>query len=324
MDTNIILGIILSFAISIILCPVLIPTLKKIKFGQYIREEGPESHKSKAGTPTMGGMIILISLVVTSLFFIKDYPKIIPILLVTVGFGIVGFMDDFIKVAMKRNEGLSEIQKLICETLITIGFAVYMVKYSGIETEVIIPFTNGVTFEMSTWLYVAMLFFVVLGTVNGANFTDGLDGLATSVTLMISIFFMVVSIGTQSGIEPITAALTGALLGFFLFNVYPARVFMGDTGSLALGGFVAATAYMLKMPLFILIVAFIYLIEIVSVMIQVTYFKITKKIYGEGRRIFKMTPIHHHFEKCGYMETQIVAAFAIVTAILCLVGYIAL
>lgn len=324
MDTNIIFGIILSFVISITLCPIVIPFLKKIKFGQYIREEGPESHKSKAGTPTMGGMIILVSMIITSLFFVKDYPKIVPVLFVTVGFGIVGFIDDFIKVVMKRNEGLNQIQKMLCEIVITTIFAIYMVKYSEIGTEIIIPFTNGSTVKMGIALYVIMLFIAVLGTVNGANFTDGLDGLATSVTLMISIFFMVVSIGTKSGIEPITAALTGALLGFFLFNVYPARVFMGDTGSLALGGFVAATAYMLKMPLFILIVAFIYLIEIVSVMIQVTYFKITKKIYGEGRRIFKMTPIHHHFEKCGYMETQIVAAFAIITAMLCLIGYIAL
>lgn len=323
MDTNIIFGIIMSFVISIILCPIVIPILKKVKFGQYIREEGPESHKSKAGTPTMGGMIILFSLIVTSLFFIKDYPKIVPILFVTIGFGIVGFLDDFIKVVMKRNEGLNQIQKMLCEIVITAIFAFYMVKYSGMGTEIIIPFTHGNTVDMG-WLFIPMLFFVVLGTVNGANFTDGLDGLATSVTLMIAVFFMVVSIGTNSGIAPVTAALAGALMGFLLFNVYPARVFMGDTGSLALGGFVAATAYMMKMPLFILIVAFIYLMEIVTVMMQVTYFKITKKIYGQGRRIFKMTPIHHHFEKCGYMETQIVAAFTVVTAVLCLLGYIAL
>lgn len=249
----------------------------------------------------MGGMIILFSLIVTSLFFIKDYPKIVPILFVTIGFGIVGFLDDFIKVVMKRNEGLNQIQKMLCEIVITAIFAFYMVKYSGMGTEIIIPFTHGQTVDMG-WLFIPMLFFVVLGTVNGANFTDGLDGLATSVTLMIAVFFMVVSIGTNSGIAPVTAALAGALMGFLLFNVYPARVFMGDTGSLALGGFVAATAYMMKMPLFILIVAFIYLMEIVTVMMQVTYFKITKKIYGQGRRIFKMTPIHHHFEKCGYVK----------------------
>ena len=181
---------------------------------------------------------------------------------------------------MKRNEGLNQIQKMLCEIVITAIFAFYMVKYSGMGTEIIIPFTHGQTVDMG-WLFIPMLFFVVLGTVNGANFTDGLDGLATSVTLMIAVFFMVVSIGTNSGIAPVTAALAGALMGFLLFNVYPARVFMGDTGSLALGGFVAATAYMMKMPLFILIVAFIYLMEIVTVMMQVTYFKITKKIYGK-------------------------------------------
>ena len=243
MDTNIIFGIIMSFVISIILCPIVIPILKKVKFGQYIREEGPESHKSKAGTPTMGGMIILFSLIVTSLFFIKDYPKIVPILFVTIGFGIVGFLDDFIKVVMKRNEGLNQIQKMLCEIVITAIFAFYMVKYSGMGTEIIIPFTHGQTVDMG-WLFIPMLFFVVLGTVNGANFTDGLDGLATSVTLMIAVFFMVVSIGTNSGIAPVTAALAGALMGFLLFKLTDIlqEYFMGDTGSLALGGFVACNS----------------------------------------------------------------------------------
>ena len=323
MDTNIIFGIIMSFVISIILCPIVIPILKKVKFGQYIREEGPESHKSKAGTPTMGGMIILFSLIVTSLFFIKDYPKIVPILFVTIGFGIVGFLDDFIKVVMKRNEGLNQIQKMLCEIVITAIFAFYMVKYSGMGTEIIIPFTHGQTVDMG-WLFIPMLFFVVLGTVNGANFTDGLDGLATSVTLMIAVFFMVVSIGTNSGIAPVTAALAGALMGFLLFNVYPARVFMGDTGSLALGGFVSSMAFMLKMPIFIVIVACIYLLESLSDIIQVSWFKYTKKKYGEGRRVFKMAPLHHHFQESGYAETQVVAAFAIATAMLCLIGYLAL
>ena len=271
----------------------------------------------------MGGMIILFSLIVTSLFFIKDYPKIVPILFVTIGFGIVGFLDDFIKVVMKRNEGLNQIQKMLCEIVITAIFAFYMVKYSGMGTEIIIPFTHGQTVDMG-WLFIPMLFFVVLGTVNGANFTDGLDGLATSVTLMIAVFFMVVSIGTNSGIAPVTAALAGALMGFLLFNVYPARVFMGDTGSLALGGFVSSMAFMLKMPIFIVIVACIYLLESLSDIIQVSWFKYTKKKYGEGRRVFKMAPIHHHFQESGYAETQVVAAFAIATAMLCLIGYLAL
>ena len=195
-----------------------------------------------------------------------------------------------------------------------------MIKYIGTST--IIPFTSGYEITMPTWLFVIFLFIAVIGTVNGANFTDGLDGLATSVTIIIAVFFTMVSIGT--GLEPISAAFVGALMGFFLYNVYPARVFMGDTGSLALGGYVAAIAFVLKMPIFIVIVAFIYLIEVISVMMQVTWFKYTKKKYGEGRRIFKMAPLHHHFQESGYTETQVVAAFAVVTAILCLIGYLGL
>lgn len=318
MDTTIIFGILLSFVISVILCPIVIPFLKKLKFGQYEREEGPASHKSKSGTPTMGGMIILVSMLVTSLFFVKDYPKIAPILFATLGFGIVGFLDDYIKVVMKRNLGLTEIQKTIGQLIVTTIFAVYLMKFSDVGTAIIIPFTNEMTVDLGI-LYIPFLYIVMLGTVNGANFTDGLDGLATSVTIIIAVFFMVVSIGTGSGIEPVAAATVGALLGFFLFNKHPARVFMGDTGSLALGGFVASVACMLKMPLFIVIVAFIYLLEVLSVIIQVTYFKIT-----HGKRIFKMAPIHHHFELCGYSETQVVTGFAVATAILCVIGYLAL
>lgn len=318
MDTNIIFGIVLSFVISVILCPIVIPFLKKLKFGQYEREEGPASHKSKSGTPTMGGMIILASMLVTSLFFVKDYPKTAPVMFVTLGFGIVGFLDDYIKVVMKRNLGLTEMQKTVGQLIVTTIFAVYLLGFSDVGTDIIIPFMGGKTIELG-WLYIPFLYIVMLGTVNGANFTDGLDGLATSVTIIIAVFFMVVSIGTGSGIEPVAASAVGALMGFFLFNKHPARVFMGDTGSLALGGFVASVACMLKMPLFIVIVAFIYLLEVVSVILQVSYFKIT-----HGKRIFKMAPIHHHFELCGYSETQVVTGFAIVTAILCVVGYLAL
>jgi phospho-N-acetylmuramoyl-pentapeptide-transferase len=178
----------------------------------------------------------------------------------------------------------------------------------------LIPFSNGQYLDFK-FLTIPIMFFVVIGTVNGVNFTDGLDGLASSVTVLVATFFSVVAIVTKSGIEPVTCAVVGALLGFLLFNVYPASVFMGDTGSLALGGFVAATAYMLQMPLFILLVGAIYLIEVLSVMIQVTYFKKTG-----GKRIFKMAPIHHHFELCGWSETKVVAMFSILTAILCLIA----
>lgn len=323
-STAIILSIIIAFAVSVILCPLVIPMLQKMKFGQYIREEGPKSHQSKSGTPTMGGMIILAGVIVTSLVFIvvEKQTKIVPVLFMTVGFGIIGFLDDYIKVVKKRNLGLTEIQKLIGQFVVTGIFAFYLIKYSDVGCGIIIPFTHGQEITMPVWLFVIFLFISVIGTVNGANFTDGLDGLATSVTIVIAAFFLMVSIGT--GLDLASGAMLGALLGFFLYNVYPARVFMGDTGSLALGGYVAAVAFMLKMPLFIIIVAFIYLIEVISVMLQVSWFKFTKKKYGEGRRIFKMAPIHHHYQENGYSETQVVAAFAVVTAILCMVGYLAL
>ena len=193
-----------------------------------------------------------------------------------------------------------------------------MVNHSGLGTDVIIPFSGGKEWHLGI-LYIPILFVVVLGTVNGANFTDGLDGLASSVTLIVAVFFSVVSIGMKSGIEPITCAVVGSLMGFLLFNVYPAKVFMGDTGSLALGGFVAGTAYVMQMPLFILIVGLIYLVEVLSVIIQVTYFKAT-----HGKRIFKMAPIHHHFELCGWSETRVVAVFSVITAVMCMIALLAL
>jgi len=297
--------------------PVIIPILRKLKMGQTEREEGVQSHLKKAGTPTMGGVIILGSIVLTSVIYIKDYPKLIPILFVTLGFGLIGFLDDYLKVVMKRSDGLFPKQKMGLQILVTAVFAFYLIKT---ETPMgwLIPFSGGKYIEWG-WLSIPFLFIVVIGTVNGVNFTDGLDGLASSVTVLVATFFTVVAIGTKSGIEPITCAVVGALLGFLLFNVYPASVFMGDTGSLALGGFVASTAYMLQMPFFIAIVGLIYLIEVLSVMIQVTYFKKTG-----GKRIFKMAPIHHHFELCGWSETKVVAVFSIITAILCLIALMAM
>ncbi|MBP3462415.1 MAG: phospho-N-acetylmuramoyl-pentapeptide-transferase [Tyzzerella sp.] len=318
MDYKIILPVLLSFALSVIMGPVVIPILRKLKMKQTEREDGVQSHLKKAGTPTMGGVIILASIVLTSLFFIKDYPKIIPIMFVTVGFGLIGFLDDYLKVVMKRSDGLYPKQKMALQILVTAVFAFYIVKVAQVPLTMLIPFTDGKYLDLG-FLAVPMLFIVIIGTVNGVNFTDGLDGLASSVTVLVATFFTVVAIGTKSGIEPITCAVVGALLGFLLFNVYPASVFMGDTGSLALGGFVASTAYVLQMPLFIVIVGMIYLVEVLSVIIQVTYFKKTG-----GKRIFKMAPIHHHFELCGWSETRVVAVFSIVTAILCLVALAAM
>ena len=318
MDFKIVLPVLLSFILSVIMGPVVIPILRKLKMKQTEREDGVKSHLKKAGTPTMGGVIILTSIVVTSLFFIKDYPKIIPIMFVTVGFGLIGFLDDYLKVVMKRSDGLYPKQKMGFQILVTAVFAFYIVKIAQIPLTMLIPFTDGKYLDLG-FLAVPMLFVVMIGTVNGVNFTDGLDGLASSVTVLVATFFTVVAIGTKSGVEPITCAVVGALLGFLLFNVYPASVFMGDTGSLALGGFVASTAYVLQMPLFIILVGMIYLVEVLSVMIQVTYFKKTG-----GKRIFKMAPIHHHFELCGWSETRVVAVFSIVTAILCLVALVAM
>lgn len=311
---KVILPVIISFGVCAILCPILIPYLKRLKFGQYVREEGPQSHLKKTGTPTMGGIVIVLSIAITSIIYIKDYPDIIPVLFSTIGFGIIGFMDDYIKVVMKRSMGLRAWQKLVGQILVTAILCYYLMNFTEIGTEVLIPFSGGHYLDLS-YLFIPAFFVVVLGTVNGSNFTDGLDGLESSVTVLIATFFTVVAIGMQSGISPITCAVAGSLLAFLLYNVYPAKVFMGDTGSLALGGFVAASAYMLKLPLFILIVALIYLVEVLSVMLQVSYFKLTK-----GKRIFKMAPIHHHFELMGWAETRVVAVFSIVTAILCLIA----
>ncbi len=317
-NMNLIMPVVIAFAISVVLSPVLIPFLKKLKFGQFVRDDGPQSHLKKSGTPTMGGIIILLSIAITSLLYIGEYKEIIPVLFVTIGFGLVGFLDDYIKVVMKRSLGLRAWQKLLGQIVVTGVFAYYLLNVMNLGTEIIIPFTNGATWDLG-FLYVPFIFIVLLGTVNGVNFTDGLDGLASGVTVLVATFFTVVAIGTGSGISPITGAVVGSLLGFLIYNVYPARVFMGDTGSLALGGFVAASACVLKMPLFILIIGMIYLVEVLSVIIQVTYFKMTG-----GKRIFKMAPIHHHFELCGWSETRVVAVFSIITAILCLVALMAL
>lgn len=313
-DFKMVLPVLLAFAISVILGPVIIPYLRRLKMGQTERKEGVQSHLKKAGTPTMGGIIFLLATVVTSLFYVKDYPKIIPVLFLTLGFGIIGFLDDYLKVVLKRSDGLMPGQKMACQIVVTAVFAFYLIKFTDVSMTMKIPFFPGHELDFGI-LTIPILFVAVIGCVNGVNFTDGLDGLASSVTIMVATFFSVIAIGTKSGIEPITCAVVGALMGFLLFNVYPAKIFMGDTGSLALGGFVAGTAYMLQMPLFLLIVGLIYVVEVLSVMIQVSYFKAT-----HGKRFFKMAPIHHHFELCGWSETRVVAVFSIVTAILCLIA----
>ena len=284
MDYKVFIPVLISFVLSVILGPLVIPVLRRLKMDQTEREDGVQSHLKKAGTPTMGGVMILLAVVITSVIYIGRYPKIIPILFLTLGFGLIGFLDDYLKVVMKRSDGLFPKQKM---ALTDCGNSNLCILYGEIcrdSTYNADSVFSGGRYLNIGWLAIPLMFFAVIGTVNGVNFTDGLDGLASSVTVLVATFFTVVAIGTKSGIEPITCAVVGALLGFLLFNVYPASVFMGDTGSLALGGFVASAAYMLQMPIFIIIVGFIYLVEVLSVMIQVTYFKKTggKRIFQDG------------------------------------------
>ena len=318
MYKEIIIPTLISFAISVILGPFMIPFLRRLKVGQTVRDEGPKSHLQKTGTPTMGGLLILTAMTVTSLFYMKEYPKILPILFLTLGFGLIGFLDDYIKVVLKRSMGLRAWQKMGLQIIVTGVFAFYLTNYTDVGVAWKIPFWSGHYISLGIWT-IPLLFIMIIGTVNGVNFTDGLDGLATSITVLVATFFTVCAIGLGADITPITCAAVGALLGFLLFNGYPASVFMGDTGSLALGGFVSACACMMQLEFFVVIVGFIYLAEVISVMLQVTYFKLTG-----GKRIFKMAPIHHHFELCGWKETKVVGVFSIITAILCLIGLIAL
>lgn len=315
MDNILFLSLFLSFIITVLIAPSFIPFLLRLKVGQTVRDDGPESHLKKNGTPTMGGLIFLIGITAGSLIFSIRYSDVFPVLLMTLGFGLVGFIDDYIKVVLKRSMGFKAWQKMCCQFLITAAFAVYMKLYSGVGLAMRIPFTNGYEIDFG-WFSVVILFVAVLGTVNGSNFTDGVDGLASSVTVVIAGFFAVIALRENIGVIPVALSVMGGLLGFLCFNCHPAKVFMGDTGSLALGGFVISIAYMLKLPLFVIIVAFIYFAEVLSVIIQVGYFKLT-----HGKRVFRMAPIHHHFELGGWSETKVVTVFTIVTLLLCAVAY---
>lgn len=311
---EIIVPVLISFAISVVMAPLLIPVLIRLKAGQTVRDDGPKTHLRKSGTPTMGGILILFSVTATSLLYTGEYKRIVPILFLTLGFGMIGLLDDFIKVILKRSMGLNPLQKIILQILVTSLFAYYMVNLSGVSLAMRIPFLEGRFIDFGIW-NVPMLFLVVIGTANGTNFTDGLDGLLGSVTVLTSAFFSVAAAGMMMGISPITGSVAGALLGFLLYNVHPANVFMGDTGSLALGAFLAASAYMMQMPLYLPIVGFVYVIEVLSVILQVVWFKISG-----GKRLLKMAPLHHHFELCGLSEVSIVTVFSIVTAVLCMIA----
>ncbi|MDF2612576.1 MAG: phospho-N-acetylmuramoyl-pentapeptide-transferase [Clostridia bacterium] len=310
-------AVLIAFFLNVVISPFVIPLLQKLKFGQNIRHDGPDSHFKKSGTPTMGGIIILTSMVLTSLLFAIGNKELQIILFVTVAFGLIGFIDDYIKIVKKRSLGLTAKQKIIAQVIVTLIFGYLLKYYLEINTSIILPFSRGKELDLGM-LFWPFLGIAVLGVVNAVNLTDGLDGLASGVTVLVATYFAAIAWAMNSNVLPIAAAAVGSLLGFLLFNSYPAKVFMGDTGSLALGGFVISTAFVMKMPLFILIVGIIYVVENISVILQVVYFKKTKK------RLFKMAPIHHHFELSGWPETKVVTVFCIVTAIMCLLGLIAL
>ena len=313
----VLLPVLISFLITVIANLLLIPLLRRLKMGQTERELGVESHLQKAGTPTMGGISFLIGIAVTSVIFGWKYTQIWPVFIITILFAAVGFTDDYLKVVRKRSDGLSVKQKLVLELIVSVIFFIVLKFITKTSLELLIPFKG--TLADIGWLSLPLLIIAVLGTVNGVNFTDGLDGLNTSVTIVVAMFFAIVSVIKGTGVTPFITAVIGALMAFLIFNAYPAKVFMGDTGSLALGGFVIGTAYMLQMPLFVIIVGFVYLAEVLSVILQVGYFKISG-----GKRIFKMAPIHHHFELSGFSETKVVALFTVITGILAVIGGMAL
>lgn len=298
-----------------VLTPMSLKFLRRLKFGQFVRDDGPESHLAKEGTPTMGGLAFIIVIVLMGLIASIKQADIVPILLVSIAFGFVGFIDDYIKVVKRRSLGFKAYQKLLAQIIITGLYCYYMMTATVDGTSIIIPFVEGLSVDLG-YLYIPFIMIFMLGTVNGVNLTDGVDGLATSVTLAVLSFFLIVSITINGGISLILGIGIGALFGFLIYNAHPAALFMGDTGSLFLGGLVSAVALYFRMPLIIILVGLIYLLEVISVMIQVGYFKVT-----HGKRFFKMAPIHHHFELSGWKETKVVYVFTIITVFLCIVAY---
>lgn len=319
-DIGYLILFLMSLLITIVTGPVLIPWLHRLKFGQQILEDGPKWHQKKSGTPTMGGIMFIIAVTVGAVVAIavKKDIKLLIMLLITLGFGLIGFIDDYVKVVKKRNMGLTASQKFLLQAVLSFIY-ILVLKFTGnLTSEIIIPFMER-TIEMPWWLYFVFVMFVVCGTVNAVNLTDGLDGLAAGITVIVSLFFAFAAVMTEDKSAAYLAiCIAGGCIGFLFFNKYPARVFMGDTGSLFLGGAISVLAVGLEMPLILVIAGFVYLFETLSVIMQVASFKLT------GKRIFKMSPIHHHFEMCGWKETKIVCVFSAVTLILCIIAFLAI
>lgn len=308
--------LIIGFILSLIIGYIFIPMLTRLKVGQVVRDDGPKTHLGKNGTPTMGGVIILLAILLVSGLYSLKYPDILPILMVTLGFGIIGFIDDYIKIVLKRSMGLRAWQKMLGLLIISTVFVIYLIEVKRIGTEIYIPFFN-LFLDIPKLVYIPFAIIVMLASTNSLNLTDGLDGLATGVTVIIMAFFTIVSMAMEDMASIIfCSTLTGACLGFLTYNINPAKVFMGDTGSLALGGAFSAVALYLQMPLILLIVAGVCVLEALSVIIQVAVFKKT------GKRVFKMAPLHHHFELCGWSEMTVVWFFWGLTILLSIIGLI--
>ena len=312
--------LLLSFCGGLIVSLIVIPILRKLKVGQIEREDGPQSHLKKQGTPTMGGLAIIVTIILMGVVSYIQYKakeptvvrNLIPLILVSVGFGLVGLVDDFKKLVLKNTEGLKPAYKMLGLLIISVSFVIYL--YKTIGTQTLIPIIKTYV-AMPVLLYVPFAIFVMLGTTNAVNLTDGIDGLATSVTTIIIACLTVIGIMIDvKEVVLLGSIVCGANLAFLIFNMYPAKVFMGDTGSLLLGGVIVAMALYLKMPLILIVIALIPVLETLSVMMQVAYFKKT------GKRIFKMAPLHHHFELSGWNENKIVSIFSIITLVLCFVG----
>ena len=315
--------LIISFIISIIMGFIIIPILKKRKVGQIERDDGPQSHLKKQGTPTMGGIIIIITmtLVVIGTYIYLSIigetdiaHKLLPILLLTIGFGLIGFIDDFKKLVLKNTEGLKPSYKMIGLLIISVAYVIYLVYGLKIETQTYIPIIKTYM-GMPVFVYIPFAILVILGATNAVNLTDGIDGLSSSVCAIIITWLAIIGISLQLYEVSIFASIViGAVLGFLMFNIHPAKVFMGDTGSLMLGGVISGLALYLEMPLLLLVIALIPVLETISVMIQVVYFKKT------GKRFFKMAPLHHHFELSGWKENKVVVVFSVATLLLCIIG----
>ena len=315
--------LLVSFGVAVVLGLIILPILKKLKISQEERSEGPKSHLSKKGTPTMGGIISIVAIILltvaTGLLYAKNgeievVKRLIPLLFAAVGFGIVGFIDDFKKMVLKNTEGLKPSYKMLGLLIIAVCFVIYILNVLNIGSDIYIPIIKTYV-NIPVWIYIPFAILVMLATTNAVNLTDGIDGLATSVTTIIIACLSV--IGVIFNVREVIifgSIVCGCNLAFLLFNLHPAKVFMGDTGSLMLGGVIAGMALMLKMPLLLILIALIPVIETLSVMIQVTYFKKT------GKRVFKMTPIHHHFELSGWSENKVVTVFSLITLVLCIVG----